>query len=66
MEEKMNKPDISPHFTTEDIHKIREWNFERRKGMSREEELADIRRGAVEFERLLANKSKPCHKKIRD
>ena len=25
------KPDISPNFTIEDIHKIREWNYERMK-----------------------------------
>ena len=25
------KPDISPAFTVEDIHKIREWNYERLK-----------------------------------
>jgi hypothetical protein len=28
------EPEISPAFTIEDIHKIREWNYERQKGMT--------------------------------
>ena len=43
------KPEISPNFTIEDIHKIREWNYERRKGMTTEEAWADIRKGAERF-----------------
>ena len=30
------KPEISPNFTIEDIHKIREWHYEKRKDMSEE------------------------------
>ena len=43
------KPEISPAFTIEDIHKIREWNYERRKGMTPEEICEDTRRGAERF-----------------
>lgn len=44
--EKLNRPDISPDFTIEDIHKIREYNYERRKNMSFEEYKADLKKGA--------------------
>ncbi|MDR1885336.1 MAG: hypothetical protein LBQ56_03615 [Synergistaceae bacterium] len=36
------KPKISPNFTVEDIHKIREWDYERLKDATREEIIADI------------------------
>jgi hypothetical protein len=42
------KPDISPNFTIDDIHKIREWNYERLKDATMEERLADINKGAEE------------------
>lgn len=35
------KPEISPAFTIDDIHKIREWNYERQKDMSISERMAD-------------------------
>jgi hypothetical protein len=38
------KPNISPNFTVEDIHKIREWDYERLKEATREEYRADTRR----------------------
>jgi hypothetical protein len=31
------EPEISPNFTIEDIHKIREWNYERLKDATPEE-----------------------------
>jgi len=40
---------ISPDFTIEDIHKIREWQHERRKGMTPQEICEDTRRGAERF-----------------
>jgi len=40
------KPDISPNFTIDDIHKIREWNYERLKDATIEERLMDINKGA--------------------
>jgi len=43
------KPDISPNFTIEDIHKIREWQYEQQKGMTSEEICEDIRKGAEHF-----------------
>ena len=36
----MEKPIISPNFTIEDIHKIREYNYEVTKNMSIEEKIA--------------------------
>ena len=52
------KPKISPNFTIEDIHKIREWNYERRKSMTPEEICEDTRKGAERFLALLASKGK--------
>jgi hypothetical protein len=34
-------PDISPAFTVEDIHRIREWDYERLKEATPEERRAD-------------------------
>ena len=45
----IDPPEISPAFTVEDIHKIREWNYERRKGMTSQEICEDIRQGADRF-----------------
>ena len=42
------KPEISPDFTAKDIHRIREWNYERLKDATVEERLADNRRRAAE------------------
>jgi hypothetical protein len=47
------KPEISPSFTIDDIHKIREWNCERRKDATVEECLADINRGADDTRRAI-------------
>jgi hypothetical protein len=47
------KPEISPDFTIDDIHRIREWNYERRKDASVEERLSDISRGAEEARRAI-------------
>ena len=35
------EPTISPDFTIEDIHKIREWNFMCQRDMTPEERVAD-------------------------
>ena len=51
------KPEISPAFTIEDIHKIRAWDYERLKDATREEYNADtehraeITRRAIEERR---------------
>ena len=44
----MNKPNISPNFTVDDIHAIRVYNSERRKNMTVEELNEDINKGANE------------------
>lgn len=38
------KPKISAEFSIEDIHKIREWNYERMKDATPEERLNDWKR----------------------
>jgi hypothetical protein len=42
------EPVLSPQFTLEDIHKIREWNYERTKDATREERLELLHREAAE------------------
>ncbi|GHV24030.1 hypothetical protein AGMMS49959_19120 [Planctomycetales bacterium] len=39
-------PQLSPNFTLDDIHKIREWNYERMKDATREEYIEDMNRQA--------------------
>ena len=56
------KPEISPAFTIDDIHKIREWNYERRKGMTLEEADADIHKSAERFKAYLATPVDPAIK----
>jgi hypothetical protein len=38
------KPQISPEFTIDDIHAIREWTYERLKDATTEEWIEDINR----------------------
>jgi hypothetical protein len=52
----MEKPNISPNFTVEDIHKIREYHYELTKNMSSEERMAFYRDGAKEFRKYLAER----------
>ena len=47
------KPEISPAFTIEDIHKIREWDYERLKDATPEEYKADTERRAEEARKRL-------------
>ena len=47
------KPDISPAFTIEDIHKIREWHYERLKDATPEERKADEEQRAAEARKKL-------------
>jgi|GEM_PF-1257007 len=53
MTKEIPMPEISPNFTIEDIRKIREWHYEKRKGMTPEEIIEDTNKGAVLFEALL-------------
>jgi dipeptidase len=52
----MEKPNISPNFTVEDIHKIREYHYELTKNMPFEERAAFYREGAKEFQKYLAER----------
>jgi hypothetical protein len=38
------EPDVSPNFTIDDIHKIREWDYERLKDATLEERREDTRK----------------------
>ena len=51
----MDKPVISPNFTIEDIHKIREWNYERRKNMTFDEYQIEIKKSREEFNSIIAD-----------
>ena len=44
----MTKPNISNHFTLEDIHKIREYNHETTKDMTFDERKAYYEQGAAD------------------
>ena len=52
-------PGISPRFHIDDIHKIREWRYERRKGMTPQEISEDTRKGAERFFALLSTPVDP-------
>lgn len=55
----MNKPRISPDFTIEDIHRIREANEERRQAMTKEAYRAEVRADALFIqEKILKIKEK--------
>ena len=47
------KPDISPAFTVEDIHRIREWHYERLRDATPEERDADTERRAAAGRRAI-------------
>jgi hypothetical protein len=49
------KPEISPAFTVDDIHKIREWHYERLKDATPEERDADTERRAERTRRAIAD-----------
>ena len=54
----MEKPSISPDFTVDDIHKIREYHYELTKDMSREQRRAFYREGAREFQEYSAERKR--------
>ena len=47
------KPDKSPAFTVDDIHRIREWHYERLKDATLEERNSDTERRAAEGRRII-------------
>lgn len=55
---KVDKPIISPDFTIDDIHKIREYHYEITKDMSFEKRAAFYNDSMSEFKRLLAERKK--------
>ena len=54
------KPKLSPHYTLDYIHKIREWNYKRMKDATMEEYIEDMNRraepGIREIEAILAKR----------
>ena len=49
----MKPLEISPDFTIEDIHKIREYNYEMTKNMTNQEKTNYYNEGAKEVQRIL-------------
>jgi len=47
------QPEISPEFTIDDIHKIREWNYEKLKDATQEERVEYYRNSFNEFNALV-------------
>ena len=47
------KPDISPAFTFDDIHKIRAWDYERLKDATKEERRTDTEQRAERTRRTI-------------
>lgn len=56
----MNKPKISPDFTTEDIHRIREANEERRQTMTKEAYRAEVRADALSIQEKILKIREKC------
>ena len=54
----VEKPIISPNFTVEDIHKIREYNYELTKDMTFEEQVAFYREGSRQFKEYIAERKR--------
>lgn len=54
----MNKPNISPNFTIDDIHKIREYHYEMTKNMSSEERAAFYKEGAEKVQQEIEARRK--------
>jgi len=43
------QPEISPEFTVDDIHRIREWNYEKLRDATQEERAEYYRNSSNEF-----------------
>ena len=54
----MQELKLSPDFTIEDIHKLRQYDYERRKGMTEDEIIADIKKSSNEMLAILAKLKK--------
>ena len=60
----MEKPILSPDFTVEDIHKIREQNYERTKDMTVAEKVAYYNNSGKEAEREIERRRALKHKAV--
>lgn len=59
----MEKPILSPDFTIEDIHKLREYNYEMTKHMTDEERMNYYNEGGRAFQREIDEaRSQQCVK----
>ena len=47
----MNRPVLSPNFTVEDIHKLREYNYYQTKDMSQQERIDYYNTRGMEFQK---------------
>ena len=60
----MEKPIISTDFTIEDIHKIREYNYEYTKDMTLEEKLAYYNSAGMETEQEIQRRKQAKRRRI--
>ena len=49
----MNRPILSPDFTIEDIHKLREYNYYQTKDMSRQERIVYYNSNGMEVHKII-------------
>ncbi len=49
----MKKPDLSPNFTIEDIHKLREYNYHITKNMTTQEKSDYYNNSGLEVHRII-------------
>jgi len=52
------EPDLSPDFTIDDIHKIREWHYRQLKDAAIEEQMAFYSEGSQDVLRMIAEHRK--------
>ena len=62
MNKKIKKPNISSDFTIEDIHKIREYNYELTKNMSSEKRAEFYNDAGKKFDNIMASLRKNAKK----
>lgn len=62
----MKPLEISPDFTIEDIHKIREYNYEMTKNMTRQEKMDYYNEGAREVQQIMQEMKKKNNQNGRD
>ena len=60
----MEKPIISSNFTIEDIHKIREYNYEIMKNMTMEEKIAYYNTTGMEVEKEILRRKELKRKTV--